>query len=90
MCRLQACQLLQELQNMHDRFHQLQLQQQPQVSSHSTSNSICIGGDAPQQAAVLVCGDFNTTPDSDTVKVSLMELLGFLLQFSASPALLRV
>jgi hypothetical protein len=54
LCSLQADQLLLEVEHMQGRH--MQLQQQQQVPSS-------------RRPAVLLCGDFNTTPDSDTVQV---------------------
>lgn len=66
----QACQLLKELQNMRDRFSQSQLQQlPPNASSNGTCHTNNIASGKQQQPAVLICGDFNTTPDSETVEV---------------------
>jgi endonuclease/exonuclease/phosphatase family metal-dependent hydrolase len=60
----QACQLLQELENVQERQQLLQLQQQaPADNGNGASSS---RGVPP---AVLLCGDFNTTPDSETVQV---------------------
>ncbi|KAF6265890.1 Endonuclease/exonuclease/phosphatase [Scenedesmus sp. NREL 46B-D3] len=60
----QACQLLQELENVQERQQVLQLQQQPPAGS---SNGASSSRGVPP--AVLLCGDFNTTPDSETVQV---------------------
>ena len=53
---------------MQERQMQLQQQQQPPASiggSNGASSPVAL-----EPAAVLLCGDFNTTPDSDTVRVS--------------------
>lgn len=50
----------------------MQLQQQQQQPDTSSSNGASKWA-APQPAAVLLCGDFNTTPDSDTVQVRWCE-----------------
>jgi endonuclease/exonuclease/phosphatase family metal-dependent hydrolase len=68
MLRVQVRQLLQEVEHMQERHMQLQQQQQPPVSLGGSN-----GASSPaalEPAAVLLCGDFNTTPDSDTVRVS--------------------
>ncbi|WIA11808.1 hypothetical protein OEZ85_011900 [Tetradesmus obliquus] len=67
----QACQLLQELENVQERQQLLQLQQQPAAESSSGASSS--RGVPP---AVLLCGDFNTTPDSETVQVIMDHRLG--------------
>lgn len=48
---------------MQERHQLLQRQQQP-IRGNGNSNS-----SSSLPPAVLVCGDFNTTPDSDTVQV---------------------
>jgi endonuclease/exonuclease/phosphatase family metal-dependent hydrolase len=57
--------LLQELENVQERQQLLQRQQQRAAESSNGSSSS--RGVPP---AVLLCGDFNTTPDSETVQVS--------------------
>lgn len=54
---------------MQERHMQLQQQQQPPASLEGSSNGSSSQA-ALEPAAVLLCGDFNTTPDSDTVRVS--------------------
>lgn len=66
---LQVQQLLQEVERMQERHMQLQQQQQQQPRDNSSSNGSAVRS-ALQPAAVLLCGDLNTTPDSDTVQVS--------------------
>jgi endonuclease/exonuclease/phosphatase family metal-dependent hydrolase len=63
---LQVQQLLQEVEHMQERHVQLQQQQQPVSEAGAVSSS----RPAAEPAAVLLCGDFNTTPESDTVQVS--------------------
>jgi hypothetical protein len=60
--------LLQELENVQERQQLLQLQQQPPAENGNGASSS--RGVPP---AVLLCGDFNTTPDSETVQVSKVQ-----------------
>jgi endonuclease/exonuclease/phosphatase family metal-dependent hydrolase len=69
---LQVQQLLQEVGHMQDRHMQLQQQQQPPNAARSSNGASASA--AVEPAAVLLCGDFNTTPDSDTVQVCEAEL----------------
>jgi endonuclease/exonuclease/phosphatase family metal-dependent hydrolase len=64
---LQVQQLLQEVEHMQDRHMQLRQQQQPPSVARSSNGASASA--AVEPAAVLLCGDFNTTPDSDTVQV---------------------
>lgn len=65
---VQVRQLLQEVEHMQERNMQLQQQQQPPSAAGSGSNGS--SSQAIEPAAVLLCGDLNTTPDSETVRVS--------------------
>lgn len=65
---MQVQQLLREVEHMQERHMQLQQQQQPPASLGDSNSGSSLA--ALEQAAVLLCGDFNTTPDSDTVRVS--------------------
>lgn len=55
---------------------QLQQQQQPPGAGSSNGSS---SHTAAQPPAVLLCGDFNTTPDSDTVRVSTVARITLLM-----------
>jgi endonuclease/exonuclease/phosphatase family metal-dependent hydrolase len=68
---VQVRQLLQEVEHMQERHLQRQQQQQPPPAAAADSSSIDASSRAVAPAAVLLCGDFNTTPDSDTVRVSV-------------------
>jgi nocturnin len=63
----QVRQLLQEVEHMQERHMQLQ-QQQQQPTGAAGSSGIGSSSQAIEPAAVLLCGDLNTIPDSDTVR----------------------
>jgi hypothetical protein len=67
---MQVRQLLQEVEHMQERHMQLQ-QQQQQPTGAAGSSGIGSSSQAIEPAAVLLCGDLNTIPDSDTVRVSI-------------------
>lgn len=60
---------------MQERHLQRQQQQQRQPMAVADSSSDA-SSRAVKRAAVLLCGDFNTTPDSDTVRVSAAFVTG--------------
>jgi nocturnin len=70
----QVQQLLQEVEHMQERHMQLQQQQQPAGAAGSSGNGS--SSRAIEPAAVLLCGDLNTIPDSDTVRTLLGHKLG--------------
>lgn len=61
---------------MQERHLQRQQQEQrpPTVAADSSSDDA--SSRAVERAALLLCGDFNTTPDSDTVRVSAAPATG--------------
>jgi len=76
-CRVvQVQQLLREVEHMQERHMQLQQQQQPPGAGSSNGSR---SHTAAQPPAVLLCGDFNTTPDSDTVRVSIAACITLLM-----------